>query len=61
MNVVKIPSAPVLLEMGKEYVLDILIANLGICKKNGDAAANEMIRNENDLLLTIVCLANLIR
>ena len=61
MNVVKIPSASVFLEMGKEYVLDILIANLGICKKNGIAPANEMIRNENDLLLTIVCLANLIR
>ena len=61
MNVVKIPSAAVIIEMGKECVMDILVANLMFWPKNGIAPANEMIRNEDDLLLTIICFANLIQ
>ena len=61
MNVVKIPSAAVILEMGKECAMDILVANLMFWPENGIAPANEMIRNEDDLLLTIVCIASLIK
>ena len=39
MNVVKIPSAAVILEMGKECAMDILVANLMFWPKNGIAPA----------------------
>ena len=54
MNVVKIPSAAVILEMGKECAMDILVAktNLGMIQiGDGFALAKEMIRNDDDFLV----------
>ena len=59
MNVVKIPSAVVIIEMGKECVMDILVAEINLEKfylemiRIGDriVPAKEMIRNDDDFLV----------
>ena len=54
MNVVKIPSAAVIIEMGKECVTDILVAKINlemIRIGDGIAPAKEMIRNDDDFLV----------